>query len=138
MALRWLLPVSLTLNAFLLAAAIGLLLFGPPPPPPPDRIFSAMAHGMTTADAAVMRNAFAAHAQEMQAGYASMRGFHDRIGAVLLAPTFDKRAMQEVFDSSRKSREAMDNAISNALVEAATGLSTDGRHKLAARHPPWL
>lgn len=134
--LRWLLPASLAVNAFL-----GGLMFSQwqkpdiPPPPRPERMIEEMAEALPKADAAILRQSFAARAANLQQRPRSPEEMFLKIGAALKADPFDPQALAAIFRDGRKTRDAIDDSIEAALVDAATKMSAEGRHKLADWHP---
>jgi uncharacterized membrane protein len=136
---RWLLPVSLAVNAFL--AAITFTCFGPPwfrPPPPPNpaEMAARMAESLPPADAAVLRHSFAALTPPPSEGPAV---FHARLRAALETPDFDETALRRVFADAAKAHAAFDDAMAAAIIDAAAKMSPEGRRQLAREggHPPF-
>ncbi|MDA8232265.1 MAG: periplasmic heavy metal sensor [Magnetospirillum sp.] len=135
---RWLLPASLALNAFL-----GALLIVPGDDPPPRRDLAHMAEEMAAAlppaDAAILRGAVARQAGAMARARAGMRAFPEGVRAALEAPVFQPDALRQALASGREARDAFDDAMAAALVEAVGAMSPEGRRRLAAwrpHHPP--
>lgn len=137
---RWLLPVSLAFNAFLGGIIVGHFdhrPFGPPHGPPgPAEMADRMARDLPPPDAAILRQAFAAHAAEMTQSEQAMHGFPDRVRAVLEAPDFDAGALKEVLDGMRTARDRRDDAMAASLLDATARMSPDGRKHLAFGRPP--
>ncbi|MCA1907994.1 MAG: periplasmic heavy metal sensor [Magnetospirillum sp.] len=134
--LRWLLPVSLTVNAFL----GGLMVSqwqkpAVPPPPRPERMIEEMAETLPAADAAILRQSFGARTAKLEHRPRNPEEMFLKIGAALKTEPFDPLALAAIFRDGRKSRDAMDDTIEGALVDAATKMSAEGRHKLADWHP---
>lgn len=134
--LRWLLPASLAVNAFL-----GGLMVSQwrkpdiPPPPRPERMIEEMAETLPTADAAILRQSFAARAAKAEHRSRNPEEMFLKISAALKAEPFDPQALAAIFRDGRKTRDAIDDSIEGALVDAATKMSAEGRHKLADWHP---
>lgn len=137
-AKRFLFPAALALNAFLAVVLVMVLTRdGPPPPPPsPGAMAERMADGLPAADAAILREAFAAHAPDMGEVDADMRNMHDRIRAILLAPEFDEAALRAVFADGRAARGRMDSSFEAAFIDAVKRISAEGRRKLSRWEPP--
>ncbi|OJX71786.1 periplasmic heavy metal sensor [Magnetospirillum sp. 64-120] len=135
--LRWLLPVSLAVNAFLGGLAITEWLAPdfPPPPPRPERMIEEMAEILPAPDAAILRHSFAEHAPGMERRPHEREEMFLKIRAALKADPFDPQALTTIFHDGRKIRDAIDDSIEGALVDAATKMSAEGRHKLAEWHP---
>lgn len=134
--LRWLLPVSLAGNAFL----VGLMVSqwqkpDIPPPPRPERMIEEMAETLPKADAAILRQSFAARAANLAHRPRDHEDMFLKIRAALKAEPFDPQALAAIFRDGRKTRDAIDDSIEGALVDAATKMSAEGRHKLADWHP---
>jgi uncharacterized membrane protein len=134
---RWLLPVSLVLNAFFGGILVGHLdrphQFGPLPDP--AGIADRMADGLPPADAAVLRQAFASQAADLDRGHQAMDTFRRKIETLLSAPNFDPVAMKALLEGIRQAHEVEDAAMSAALIGAATKMSTEGRQRLAHLPP---
>ncbi|HLN24258.1 MAG TPA: periplasmic heavy metal sensor [Patescibacteria group bacterium] len=135
-ALRWLLPISLALNAFLVGVVIGRFDHRPFGPPPPKEMAERMADGLPAADAALLRQAFAAHSGQFDLADQAMHGFPERIRQVLDAADYDPKALQEVLMEGHAAHDARDEAMSLALLDAAAKMSAEGRRKLAIGRPP--
>lgn len=135
--LRWLLPVSLTVNAFLGGLAITAWLRPdfPPPPPRPQRMIEEMAEILPAADAAILRQSFAERAPNVDNRPRNREEMFLKIRAALKADPFDPQALTAIFQNGRKIRDAIDDSIEGALVDAASKMSAAGRHKLADWHP---
>lgn len=135
---RWLLPVSLSANVFLIAMIVVFRMphhFGPPPREP-GRMVEEMASRLPKADGDILREVFNRHAPQMDGMHAAMRRFHDAIQTVLTAPTFNPEALRAVFAEVRKSRMALDDALESSLIETASKISYGGRKKLGEWTPP--
>ena len=134
---RWLLPASVVLNAFLGGVIFGHLDHRPfGPPPRPQEMAERMADGLPAADAALLRQALAAHVAQLEQADRAMHGFPDRIRQVLDAGEYDPKALQGVLEGAHAARDARDEAMSAALLEAAGKMSAEGRRKLALGGPP--
>lgn len=136
--LRWLLPASLAVNAFL-AGVVVTQWFGPrfPPPPRPERMIEDMAATLPAADAAILRQSFAARAPDLGQRPRNREDMFERIRAALKAEPFDAQAMTVIFRDGRAVRDAIDDSIEQALIEAAGKMSGEGRRKLADWRPPF-
>lgn len=136
--LRFLLPASLALNAFL-AGVVLTQWYGPRfrPPPRPERMIEDMAAALPAADAQILRQSFAGHAPNMGRRSSNREDMFNRIRAALKAEPFDPAGLSLIFRDGRKVRDQIDDSIEMALVEAAGKMSDDGRKKLAEWHPPF-
>ena len=134
---RVLMPLSLALNVFLVIVLV-MTLDGDhkgPPPPPPMAMIERMADMLSPADAAILREALAGQEPILKADEASMREVPDRIRAALEAQPFVADALRAAFAEGRKARERMDNALEQALIEAVSRMSKQGRAALGAIEP---
>lgn len=134
---RWLLPASLSLNLFLAVAVAAHLRahhFGPPPSP--EHMIEDMAAALPPPDADILRQAFRRHGAGPGDPGQSMRTVHDAIRRALSAPAFDPAALRAAFAAGRRSREAMDTALEDTLVDAAGRMSAAGRRALGDWRPP--
>jgi len=135
--LRWLLPASLAVNALLGGMALTQWLRPgfPPPPPRPERMIEEMAETLPQADAAILRQSFAARAPNLENRPRNREEMFLKIRAALKAEPFAPQALTAIFRDGRKVRDAIDDSIEDALVDAATKMSSEGRHKLAEWRP---
>ena len=137
--LRFLLPASLALNAFL-AGVVLTQWYGPrfpPPPPRPEKMIEDMAAALPAADAQILRQSFADRAPNVGGRWGNREDMFSRIRAALKAEPFDPAALSRIFRDGRKVRDQIDDSIEAALVEAAGKMSDEGRKKLAEWHPPF-
>jgi len=135
--LRFLLPASLALNAFL-AGVILVLWSGPHfPPPRPERMIEDMAATLPAADGQILQQSFAARAPNVGGRPRNREDMFERIRTALRAEPFDPAAMSLIFSEGRKVRDQIDDSIEAALVEAAGKMSAEGRRKLAEWRPPF-
>ncbi|CUW40722.1 conserved protein of unknown function(containing Heavy-metal resistance protein domain,13-137) [Magnetospirillum sp. XM-1] len=138
---RWALPVSLALNVFL-ATVLVMREPGPPPrppgggPPSPLHIAERLAADLPPADAAILRAAIARRAQEVEYRNGIWTGLPARIGTALAAPDFDAESLRAILAEGRQAHAAMDDAVAEVIMEAASGMSAEGRHAVARWRPP--
>lgn len=136
--LRFLLPASLTLNAFLAGLALQMWHDSPRPGPPhPERMIEEMAATLPAADAKILRDSFAAHSTTLGMRPKNRDDVVQRIRAVLRDDPFDPQALALILKNGRKARNQIDDVIDSTLVEATAKMSPQGRHKLAEWHPPF-
>ncbi len=137
---HWLLSASLSLNVFLATAvAVGLAWHGfrpPPPPPDPMEIAAGMAVKLPPADAAILRQAFAARSEVFARSRDLHSGTPARIRQVLEAPDYDPQTLKTIFAEARAAHEAMDAALEATMIEAFGQMSPASRRKLAEWEPP--
>ena len=127
-----LLAGSILLNAFLLGIWVARPQHakGPMVPPPPAHIVERVTEGMSAADAAIFRKAFARHLPQLEADYVVLTAVPARIRAALAGPEFDPVAMQAALADLRRVRDGFDNAMSQASLESAPLMSPEGRMQL--------
>jgi len=140
---KWLLPASLAVNVFLGVVVAthhhGHPPFRPGPPPGPEDMVEHMAESLSPADAAALRQAFAAQAGNMERAHRGHEDFHARLQAVLEAPVFDPEALRAALSEASRGHSTFDEAMAAAMVDAAIHMSPEGRRKLArggGRPPP--
>jgi len=137
---RGLLIGSIALNAFLAAVLAVMVLHPPPPPPPPFDDLVALADrvgpALSPADAALLRAAAGRHAETARRESRTLRGMPDRVAAVLAAPEFDPEALRQLFEAASEAHHRIDRAFAEMMIEAAGGMSADGRAALARWRPP--
>ena len=136
--LKWGLLASVVLNAFLLGLGSHLLddrHDRPPPPPDPNRMIEQMVAVLSPADGAVMRRAFDAERDNLQAAHHDPSAMHRQIHDALLAEPFDPARLQAVFAAEDQGHAAMGAAVGRMLAQAASQMSPEGRHRLADFRP---
>lgn len=131
--LRFLLPVSLAVNAFL--GALALMQWHRPPPPPPESMVEDMARPLPAADADLLRQSFARHLPPSDRRPPPFEDMLIGLRAALAADPFDPERLRTVFREGRAGRDRMDDAMEAAVVEAAARMSAAGRHRLAEWRP---
>lgn len=134
---RWIFAASLVLNVFL-ATVVGAHRWNRHPggPPDPSRVAEEIAATLPSADAGVLRRAFAENRARLEAAHAAMKGFPHRVHDALAADAFDESRLRAVFDAGSRARQQMDDAIAEVVVAAAKRMSPAGRHKMAEWRPP--
>jgi uncharacterized membrane protein len=120
---------SLGLNMFFAGLTISHL--RPPPPFDPLHMLSRLADQLPPTDAAILRQVLDSKAAEMREDEAHFRSFPQRLDAALLAEPFDPAALAAVFADGR----GQESAMSAVMIEAATRMSPEGRHRLAMARP---
>lgn len=133
---RWLLPLSLSLNVFLAV----LVLWHPRPPqgpPPPHMIVEHMVEGMSPADEAVVRAAFARNSWRWEGDRPMMEQLVPRMQAALSASQPDLDAIRAALGDAKRARNNFDDTLEAVILESAPLVSPEGRTKLfRQRHPP--
>lgn len=139
---RWLFTVSISLNLFL-SALIGAQWLnrppgphGPPGRPDPMRMAEDLAQTLPPADGDILRATFAAHAAPVTNVAPGEADPMDQVRRVLRAEPFDRPALQAALDAVQANRQALETAIADALLDAATRMSPEGRRRLGAWPPP--
>ena len=147
---RALLLASLVLNAFL----VGLLFEHFDRHRPfvrtnvemrgPGSMADRMTRGLSPADAQILKDSFAVHQSAIRQADETLRGFPDRMRAIMAAPMFDAAALTQLLQGVHAARDARDDAMMAAIVEAAGKMSPEGRKNLpmgggrpmSAQQPP--
>jgi hypothetical protein len=129
---RWVLPASLTLNAFLAALLATRLLVSPlPPPPPHGHIIDDIARHLPAGDASILRRTMAAKAGAIDSDLKTMDDMSQRLDAILRQEPFDRTAFLATMAARREARENFEKAMDEALPDALERLSPAGRHHFA-------
>jgi len=136
---RWALPLSVSLNVFLIAVA-GVHEWhqaghGPGGPPGPERMIEHLARHLPPADAEALRQAFAAEPALLRDDHRFMDEDMAKVREAMRAEPFDPAALAAALDHGHQIRDAHDQAIGRALVKAATAMSPAGRRQLADHGP---
>ena len=137
---RWALPASLALNVFL-----GTVLYLQPPthhrhpggpPPSPLKFVERLAGELPSADAAILREVAGRHADVVERQHEVWTALPHRIKAALEAPVFDVELLRAVLVEGRNAHAAMDDAMLEVVIEAASAMSPEGRQVVARWRPP--
>jgi uncharacterized membrane protein len=131
---RWLLPASLALNLFFVVLAFRHHPFLHPHPPNAGNIVDFMKLNLPPADAEILQKSFDAHKTAMEEARKAGQDFPDKIRAALTANPFNPDALTQALKDGQAGHLVMEDAMSSALVDAATKMSPEGRTALAARH----
>ena len=133
---QWALPLSLAVNVFLLTVIGVHEWHRPHGPPGPRHMMEDIARNLPEADAAILRQAFAAEPLlQREPG----RGDHDPMSSVRAAmrsEPFDPEALKAAFAALHENRGGFDQALERALLAAATAMSPEGRRRLADHRGP--
>jgi uncharacterized membrane protein len=138
---RWALPASLAFNVFL-GTVLVMREAGPPHRPPPGGphgplgIVERMAEELPAADAAILRRSVAKRSQEIEYQWRVWNGTPERATTLLAAPSLDADALRAALDEGRNAHAAVDVAVTEVIMEAATAMSPEGRHAVARWRPP--
>lgn len=131
---RWLLPASLALNLFFVVLAVRHHPFWHPHPPNAGNIVDFMKPNLPPADAEILQKSFDAHKAAMDEAHKAGQDFPEKIRAALTANPFNPDALKQAMKDGQAGHQVMEDAMSSALVDAATRMSPEGRAALAARH----
>jgi uncharacterized membrane protein len=134
--MKWVLTASLALNVFL--ATVLVVVYRPHHPPPPDiaDIAEQIAETLPPADAVILREIVAARAPAIERGKHNLRGFPERVRAVLGKEDFDPEALRPLFSDFIAVHQRMDEAVAALVIEAATRMSPQGRAAISRWRPP--
>ena len=139
---RWLviaLLVSLGLNLFFAGRFSARHAMGPPPPPDPavmlPHLIDDLASVLAEPDTNVLRQVFRAHESEIRARSADVRRAHDGVRDALDKEPFEPSALLAALDEVKAKDAALRQVMQDALVETATKISPEARHKLASWGP---
>lgn len=137
---RWLLVGSLALNLFFIGT-IGALavrhyvLTAPPAATERPRTAAArierLAAPLPAADAEKLRAAFQARAAEAEAARESLNRAYERVQTALRTQPFEVNELRAAMGEARAARPLYDRTMQEILITAASGLSGEGRTRLA-------
>jgi uncharacterized membrane protein len=143
--MRWLLPVSLTLNlVFAGAAGASFLRHSAAVPLEPvthmtrgaEQRLDRIATSLPAPDAQIMRSAIRAEAAKVVAAQASLRLSQEDVRNSLRAEPFDSAAVRAAMAETSAARDNFDQVLHDLIASAAAKMSPVGRSKLAAWPPP--
>lgn len=145
-AQRWLLLASLALNLFFAGVALAVALHRPPPAPPPpaapadDRSPSVridrLAATLPPADARILLDRFGAVQASLAVTEGTSRAAQDKARKALSATPFDAAGAQAALAELRDARRGVWRIVHGVILDAAQGMSQEGRARLAAGVPP--
>ena len=145
--MRWLLPVSLTLNlVFAGAAGASFLRHSEAVPLEPvshmtrgaEQRLDRIATSLPESDAQIMRRAIRADAAKVVAAQASLRLSQEDVRSSLRAEPFDPAAVRAAMAETNAARDNYYEVLHNVIASAAAKMSPIGRSKLADWPPPRL
>jgi uncharacterized membrane protein len=143
--MRWLLPVSLTLNlVFAGAAGASFLRHSAAVPLEPvthmtrgaEQRLDRIATSLPASDAQIMRSAIRADAAKVVAAQASLRLSQEDVRNSLRAEPFDPAAVRAAMAETSAARDNFDQILHEVIASAAAKMSPVGRSKLADWPPP--
>jgi uncharacterized membrane protein len=143
--MRWLLPVSLTLNlVFAGAAGAAFLRHSAAVPLEPvthmtrgaEQRLDRIATSLPAPDAQIMRSVIRAEAVKVVAAQASLRLSQEDVRNSLRAEPFDPAAVRAAMAETSAARDNYDQVLHDLIASAAARMSPVGRSKLADWPPP--
>ena len=133
---RWVLPVSLAVNVFLLTVIAVHEWRRPHGPPNPRRMVEDIASSLPEADATVLRQTFAAEPELQQDPFKGGADTMASLRKVLRTEPFDPVAFAAEFHKLHERRDRFEQALDRALQTAVATMSPEGRRRLADHRGP--
>jgi uncharacterized membrane protein len=143
--MRWLLPVSLTLNlVFAGAAGASFLRHSAAVPLEPiahmtrgaENRLDRIATSLPAPDAQIMRSAIRTDAAKVVTAQTILRLSQEEVRNSLRAEPFDPAAVRAAMAETSAARDNYDHVLQNVITSAAVKMSPIGRSKLADWPPP--
>jgi uncharacterized membrane protein len=143
--MRWLLPVSLTLNlVFAGAAGASFLRHSAAVPLEPivhmtrgaENRLDRIATSLPAPDAQIMRSAIRTDAAKVVTAQTMLRLSQEEVRNSLRAEPFDPAAVRAAMAETSAARDNYDHVLQNVITSAAVKMSSIGRSKLADWPPP--
>jgi len=131
---RWLLLGSLALNLFFVGVAVAMAVRAPAPPTWDRNVFvrvERLAATLPPADADTLRGEIQANRQAIETAQTQYHAAQDQIHAALRRDPFNVEAMRAAMAKTRAARQAFDLVIQGVFADAASKMSSAGRHALA-------
>jgi len=131
---RVFLALSLALNLFLAGMMIAWHMRPPPPPPPGpwfERMIQRMSAALPPADRDILQTSYQARKGELDRMDKDVQAARERVGAAMRAQPYDPVALEQAMAEARDVREPVVETIEQAVAEAASKMSPEGRMKLA-------
>jgi uncharacterized membrane protein len=125
--------VSLVANV-LLVSAIAANMYREKIEIPRDRSnfgMERLADQLPEADGALLRDAYQAHAAQLAADVEELRGLRQHTRRLLRSTSFDREALSQAMTAQRVHQDALATLLNGVLFEAASGMSAEGRGRLA-------
>jgi uncharacterized membrane protein len=141
---RWLLIGSLALNLFFVGTVGALALrhiMAPARQAETERPRTAaarlerLAAPLPAADAETLRTAFRARAAEAESARDALNRAYERVQAVLRAQPFDPAQLRAAMADARAARPLYEVVMQDILAAGASGMSPEGRARLAEWPP---
>ncbi len=134
-----LLLVSVALN--LLLAGVFLGRWTMPTHPPPGlggmmrHMIDDVGRAMNDADRAILEQAYRDHAHDLENHWSDHRAAFDAVRQAMAAEPFDRTALERAMDAAAKQDITGRAAVEQTLLDAASKMSADGRHRMAGWQP---
>jgi uncharacterized membrane protein len=137
---RWLLIVSLSLNLFFVGTVGAMAIrhhFAPPRPQAMERPrtaaarFERVAVTLPAADAARLWAEFRARETAAEGTRDALNRAYEGVQAALRAQPFDADKLRAAMSEARSARTVHEQTIQEIIAAGASGMSQDGRNKLA-------
>ncbi len=131
---RWLLLASLALNLFFIGAAIAIAVRGPPPRTWDRDVFvrvERLAATLPPADADIVRKQMQAHHDAIAEAQSKYHAAREEIRETLRQDPFKVEDMRAAMAKTRAARQTYDQIIQGVFADAATQMTSAGRHALA-------
>jgi len=136
---RWIgfgLVASLLLNVFLLGFVVARL-SGPPRPPRPRDRRPEVGQQFRAPGPGPMRAIMEGHRDELRGGRAQIHRARGAVRDALLADPFEPARLETALGELRQATHDAQEALHEALLEAAPNLSADERAQLSRAHRLW-
>ena len=133
---QWVLPVSLAVNVFLLTVIAVHEWQRPHGPPNPRRMVEDIAKSLPEADAAVLRQTFAAEPELQRDPFKAGADLMAPLRKALRSEPFDPEAFAAEFHKFHEQRDRFEQALDRALLTAVAAMSSEGRRRLADHRGP--
>ena len=137
-----LLLVSLAANLLLVGAFLGrwTMMPGVPPMPPGPagmmgRMIDDMGRDLSEADRDILQRSYRAHEQAMRSSDSHRRDLFDAVRSSIAADPFDRAATQTAMEAAAAEEVVGRAVLEQTLLEAASQMSTEGRHRIAGWRP---
>ncbi len=132
------LAMNMLLGGILAAQALHLL----PPPPPPDpgqgiaRFVERAEHGLSPADAAILRSGYEAERATVERMQENMDSMRRHLRDSMQAPSFDPDGLRRALEEAHATEAALRDRLDSRVIEVLGRLSPEGRRKLLEMGPP--
>jgi len=130
---RWLLFGSLALNLFFIGFAVAMAVRSPPPRWDRNVLvrIERIANSLPQADAAILREMAKADHTAIETTQQKYRDARQHIRDTLRRQPFSEQDLRAAMAAARAARQNFDEVLQGTFADAATKMSSDGRHALA-------